>query len=49
MSGILSSPSDETILVPEPATLNVLAEKCVALVRKWLTEAEQFPVDASGE
>ncbi|MEX5262203.1 bifunctional proline dehydrogenase/L-glutamate gamma-semialdehyde dehydrogenase [Kocuria sp. CPCC 205263] len=37
------------ILVPEPATLDVLAEESVVLVRKWLTEAAGFPVDASAE
>ncbi|MHC5558734.1 bifunctional proline dehydrogenase/L-glutamate gamma-semialdehyde dehydrogenase [Kocuria sp. U4B] len=35
--------------VPHAPVPDALPEQAIALVRKWLTEAEQFPVDASGE
>ncbi|MFW6186540.1 MAG: proline dehydrogenase family protein, partial [Actinomycetota bacterium] len=35
--------------LPHAALPGTLPEEAVALVRRWLTEAEQFPADASGE
>ncbi|OUM44635.1 bifunctional proline dehydrogenase/L-glutamate gamma-semialdehyde dehydrogenase [Arthrobacter sedimenti] len=49
MSELLAPSPTHPVLLPSSKALEALAEECVALVRKWLTEAQDFPVDASAQ